>query len=134
MLELLINLQLRQMCVMDIQTTHLVACYPVAIAKEPGLTPLGRFEINRVVTNPSYVSCQTGVNYGQGFLGNLALVTNKETEPGCAFAIHGTNDESLIGQEVSAGCIRVRNRDLAHLESTYLPYLKNGQVTNIGVR
>ncbi len=29
--------------------------------------------------------------------------------------LHGTNDPSVIGQDVSAGCIRMRNEDIERL-------------------
>lgn len=130
MLELLINLQLRQMCVVEanVATDHMIACYPIAIGKKSSPTPKGRFTIERVVVNPEFVSCRTGVNHGAGFLGKLAFVTDRETSPGCSFAIHGTNKENLIGLPVSEGCVRVRNRDLQHIESNFLPYLTGGQV------
>lgn len=132
MLELLINLQLRQMCVVEanVATDHMIACYPIAIGKKSSPTPKGRFTIERVVVNPEFVSCRTGVNHGKGFLGNLAFVTDRETSPGCSFAIHGTNNEELVieGAEVSEGCLRVRDRDLMHIETNFLPYLTGGQV------
>ena len=130
MLELLINLQLRQLCVVEanVPTDHMIACYPVAVGKQNTPTPTGNFKITRVVQNPSFVSCRTGVDHGKGFLGDLALVTNRETSSGCSFAIHGTNREDLIGLEVSEGCLRLRNRDINHIEQNFLPYIEGGQV------
>ena len=129
MLELIINLQLRQMCVVEVHRPETpIACYPVAVGKTPELTPKGRFEITSVVANPEFTSCRTGINHGQGFLGDFAFVTNRETSPGCTFAIHGTNQEHLIGQAVSEGCTRVRNKDINHIEQNYLPFIQGGYV------
>lgn len=132
MFELLINLQLKQMCVVPTNSaTDIVeVCYPVAQGKSSSPTPLGKFTIERVVVNPSFTSCKNGVNYGSGFLGSLALVTNKQTSPGCSFAIHGTNNEALVtqGAKVSEGCIRMKNSDIQHLEANYLPFITGGSV------
>lgn len=132
MFELLINLQLKQMCVVpaNVSTDVVEVCYPIAQGKLSSPTPRGDFKIDRVVSNPSFTSCKNGVTYGSGFLGSLALVTNKETSPGCSFAIHGTNDESLVikGAKVSEGCIRMRNKDILHLEANYLPFITGGSV------
>ena len=35
-----------------------------------------------------------------------------------SFAIHGTNDETRIGQRVTGGCINMKNRDLDQLIKT----------------
>lgn len=132
MFELLINLQLKQMCVVPTNsaTDVVEVCYPVAQGKSSSPTPLGKFTIERVVVNPSFTSCKNGVNYGSGFLGSLALVTNKQTSPGCSFAIHGTNNEALVtqGAKVSEGCIRMKNSDIQHLEANYLPFITGGSV------
>ena len=129
MLELIINLQLRQMCVVPVQAQQPpVACYPIAVGRTPDLTPKGKFEIKRVVKDPSFVSCKNGKNYGKGFLGDFAFVTDRETSPGCSFAIHGTNREDLIGEAVSDGCARAKNRDIRHIEQNFLPYLTGGYV------
>ena len=45
-------------------------------------------------------------------LGPFAIYTSK-----ARILIHGTNNESLIGKEVSSGCIRMFNRDVAELHS-----------------
>lgn len=132
MFELLINLQLKQMCVVptNVATDAVEVCYPIAQGKLSTPTPIGNFTIQRVVRNPLFISCKNGVNYGSGFLGNLALVTNKETSPGCSFAIHGTNNDYLVtsGAKVSEGCIRMRNKDMKHLEANYLPFITGGSV------
>ena len=130
MFELLVNLQSMQMCVTDVSThiTSTVVCYPVALGKETSPTPLGKFKIIRAVSHPQFVSCKTGVNHGSGFLGTYALVTDQLTSDGCPMAIHGTSKPSLIGQEVSEGCIRMFNSDINHLVNNFLPNLSRGEV------
>lgn len=113
---LVLNLSTRQLCAVNISTDVLEACYPVAIGKPSTPTLTGNFQVTNVVKNPQYVSCQTGVNQGFGFLGSHAIVTNLATTiPNCPMAIHGTNKENLIGLEVSGGCGRMKNSDIQHL-------------------
>lgn len=130
MIDLILSISLaqKQMCVVEMPTQNEVVCYPIAVGKNVTPTPAGKFQIQSVVVDPQFVSCDTGVNHGAGFLGKLAIVTDKQTSPGCSFAIHGTNNESLIGQEVSAGCVRMTNRDISHLELNFLPYIQKGIV------
>lgn len=57
------------------------------------------------------------------------IIINKELDPGGPFGvlwmglskvhygIHGTNDPSSIGKEVSHGCIRMHNEDVLELSS-----------------
>lgn len=120
---LAINLQARQLCTVDLQTRHQLECYPIAIGAEATPTPIGKFEVTRLVNNPQYVSCQTNINHGSGFLGDFAIVTNLDTSvENCKFAIHGTPErlEHLIGEDVTGGCNRMRNKDINHLNTNYI--------------
>lgn len=111
-----LNIDARQLCAVDLHTRNVVHCYPVAVGKTNTPTPQGVFQVTNLVKNPEYVSCQTGINYGPGFLGDYAIVTNLPTVvANCPMAIHGTNKPNLVGLPVSAGCARMTNKDITHL-------------------
>ncbi|HVL81501.1 MAG TPA: L,D-transpeptidase [Actinomycetota bacterium] len=52
--------------------------------------------------------------YAYGLSGFSNVLQTFRGGPG-VIGIHGTNDPSSIGRDVSAGCIRMRNRDIAKL-------------------
>jgi len=78
----------------------LLKTYPVAIGKVLTPTPTG----NYIVVNKEY---NPGGPYGVLWMGL--------SKP--HYGIHGTNDPSSIGKEVSAGCIRMHNDDVMELSS-----------------
>ena len=49
--------------------------------------------------------------FAYGLLGYSEVLTEFEGGPG-QLGIHGTNEPQTIGQQVSAGCIRLRNEDI----------------------
>jgi L,D-transpeptidase YnhG len=95
---------------------QLVADYPVAVGKPGWETPIGSFQITHKVRNPVWESPMDGTRIPPGPdnpLGDRLLVFAKMAK---GFAgIHGTTNESLIGQAVSHGCVRMRNRDIRAL-------------------
>ncbi len=52
-------------------------------------------------------------------LGNFALYTSQE-----GILVHGTNNEKLIGREVSSGCVRMYNQNIQELYHLVDPYEK----------
>lgn len=87
---------------------ELLGTYPVAVGK-PGLeTPTGFFFINQKLKPPS-----PGGAYGVLAIGISAfqpdLVDWPQEGP---VAIHGTNQDELIGKAVSHGCVRMYNKDV----------------------
>lgn len=76
--------------------------YPVAVGRPTRFTlsPVGEW---RIVSK--------GVNWGGGF-GTRWLGLNV---PWGTYGIHGTNKPGSIGTRASAGCIRMRNRDVEEL-------------------
>jgi lipoprotein-anchoring transpeptidase ErfK/SrfK len=86
----------------------LVATYPVAVGK-PGLsTPTGFFFINQKLTPPSPDGA-----YGVLAIGISAFQPKLSYwEQGGPVAIHGTNEDYLIGKAVSHGCVRMHNKDV----------------------
>jgi lipoprotein-anchoring transpeptidase ErfK/SrfK len=95
----------------------------VAIGRKPWETPVGKFRINQKVKDPDWVVVD---------FNNPAKVTNKRVPPGpnnpmglrwISFAsahgwevgFHGTSKESVLGQAVSHGCVRMKNSDIVKL-------------------
>ncbi len=76
--------------------------YPVATGKASTPTPKGHFRIKNKATNP-------GGPFGARWLGLTA--------PGGSYGIHGTNNPSSIGKNISNGCIRLFNKDVIELSS-----------------
>lgn len=74
--------------------------YPVGIGKMLTQTPQGEYEIVNKVPNP-------GGPFGAFWMGL--------SKP--HYGIHGTNDPSSIGREVSHGCIRMYNENVLELSS-----------------
>ncbi|MHB8131212.1 MAG: L,D-transpeptidase [Mobilitalea sp.] len=74
--------------------------YPVAVGKSTTPTPKGTFKIKNKAVNPSGP-------FGIRWLGLTA--------PNGSYGIHGTNNPSSIGKNVSNGCIRMFNKDVLEL-------------------
>ncbi|BBH21172.1 hypothetical protein Back11_25170 [Paenibacillus baekrokdamisoli] len=72
--------------------------YPVGIGKMVTRTPFGEFTIVNKQPNPG------------GPFGVLWMGLSKPH-----YGIHGTNDPSSIGKQVSHGCIRMHNEDVLAL-------------------
>jgi lipoprotein-anchoring transpeptidase ErfK/SrfK len=82
--------------------------YPVAVGK-PGLeTPTGSFFINQKLKPP-----RPGGAYGALAIGISAFQPKLSGwEQGGPVAIHGTNEPWLIGEAVSHGCVRMKDKDV----------------------
>jgi lipoprotein-anchoring transpeptidase ErfK/SrfK len=78
--------------------------YFVALGKE-GSTPEGEFTIQKKIANPNK-------NIPESVFGTRALELSNPS-----YAIHGTNDPTSIGKNVSHGCIRLNNQDIEELYS-----------------
>ncbi|AOZ92460.1 L,D-transpeptidase [Paenibacillus crassostreae] len=74
--------------------------FPVGIGKMLTQTPIGEFTIVNKQNNPG------------GPFGVMWMGLSKPH-----YGIHGTNDPSSIGREVSHGCIRMYNDDVLALSS-----------------
>jgi lipoprotein-anchoring transpeptidase ErfK/SrfK len=94
----------------------LVGTYPVAVGK-PGLaTPTGNYFINQKLRPPS-----PGGPYGVLAIGISAFQPKLAYwEQGGPVAIHGTNEDDLIGKAVSHGCVRMHDKDVLEV-SKYVP-------------
>jgi L,D-transpeptidase ErfK/SrfK len=94
----------------------LLAKYPVAVGQAGWETPIGTFKIIEMRRNPSWQHPITKEVIPPGEdnpLGErwIGFMAGEQMNIG----FHGTADESLIGQAVSHGCLRMRNRDVRTL-------------------
>lgn len=95
------------------QGDRVLATYPIAIGKRGWETPTGSFQVFSKEKNPVFKSFRTGQLIYPGADNPLGvrwigIWTDGKTQLG----FHGTNQEKLLGQAVSHGCIRMRNRDV----------------------
>lgn len=87
--------------------------YPVAVGKPGWETPKGNFKVLNMEKNPAWKNPWTGdvIKPGPGNpMGERAI--DFWTNGKIFAAFHGTPGESLIGQAVSHGCVRMRNADI----------------------
>lgn len=96
--------------------TKLHASYPVAIGQAGWETPTGAFHVQDMQKNPVW----------QHPITEELITTGPENPLGVRWigfwsdgqnqiGFHGTNQEDLIGQAVSHGCLRMRNPDIVTL-------------------
>jgi len=109
-LSLEVDLTARTLTLLDGDQVLLTT--PVAIGSADAPTPTGVFSITDKLQDPD----------PNGAYGPFALGLSGRSEVLTDFAggdgqigIHGTNDPSSIGQDVSHGCIRVPNEVITHL-------------------
>lgn len=93
-----------------------IASYPIAVGKKGWETPQGNFEIIKKIEHPSWQNPWTGKVIPPGAnnpLGErwIAFWTDGKNFIG----FHGTPGENLIGQAVSHGCVRMKNKDVIAL-------------------
>ena len=90
--------------------------YPIAVGKAGWETPTGTFKVLQMLQNPAWEHPWTGEVIPPGPNNPLgvrwiAFWTDGKNMIG----FHGTPNEQLIGQAVSHGCVRMRNRDVMAL-------------------
>jgi lipoprotein-anchoring transpeptidase ErfK/SrfK len=109
------------------QEQHLLASYEVAIGQDGWETPTGSFYILHMQRGPKWrhpITKEVVEPGPDNPLGTrwIGFWIDRETEIG----FHGTNQEELIGQAVSHGCLRMRNQDI---EALYQQVSKGTPVT-----
>jgi lipoprotein-anchoring transpeptidase ErfK/SrfK len=90
--------------------------FSIAIGKTGWETPLGNYQVIYMKKDPIFKNFKTGkliIPGADNPLGKrlIAFKTYKKFD----LAIHGTNQDKLIGQAVSHGCIRMHNKDVIAL-------------------
>ncbi|MBC7972478.1 MAG: L,D-transpeptidase [Verrucomicrobia bacterium] len=94
----------------------LVTSYPIAIGQAGWETPSGSFQVLEMQRDPKWQHPITGEVIPVGAanpLGKRWIGFLYEGRTHIGF--HGTNQEELIGQAVSHGCVRMQNRDVVAL-------------------
>ncbi len=95
----------------------LVHTYPIAVGKADTPTPGGTFYLKELIRPTNAGGFYGPYAFGlSGFSNALSSFGGGEAVIG----LHGTNDESSIGRDVSSGCIRLHNADITAL-SKLLP-------------
>lgn len=90
--------------------------YEVAVGQEDWQTPIGEFAVMSKLENPAWQHPLTKEEIPPGAdnpLGSRWIGFWSDGEAQIGF--HGTNQEELIGEAVSHGCVRMRNRDIQAL-------------------
>jgi L,D-transpeptidase ErfK/SrfK len=109
--ELIVDLSDRQVYLY--QDGGLYGSYEIAVGKEGWETPTGKFSVINMQEHPIWQHPLTGELVPSGAdnpLGARWIGFWSDGEHQIGF--HGTNQEDLIGQAVSHGCIRMRNSDV----------------------
>ena len=114
--RLLIRLNERQVYLY--QNEQVVAQYPIAVGREGWETPTGEYHVISMQKDPTWRHPFTGEIVPAGSdnpLGSrwIGFWTDGIHQIG----FHGTNQEDLIGQAASHGCVRMRNQDVQALFS-----------------
>lgn len=114
--ETRLTIKLSERRVYVYQGDRVQARYPIAIGKAGWETPTGNFRVIQKIEDPAWEHPWTGEVIPPGPnnpLGTrwIAFWTDGKNSIG----FHGTPNERLIGQAVSHGCIRMRNRDVVAL-------------------
>lgn len=112
--RLLLNLKKRRVFVY--QGQKIIASYPVAIGRRGWETPTGQFRVIQMVREPVWEHPFSGQLVPSGKNNPLGARWIGFWTDGANFiGFHGTPQENLIGQAVSHGCVRMRDRDIKAL-------------------
>jgi lipoprotein-anchoring transpeptidase ErfK/SrfK len=95
----------------------LIRSFPVATGKKPSYTPEGLFTIHEKIKNRPYYKEKIKGGDPRNPLGDrwLGLKVTRNGKTSYAYGIHGNNNAKSIGKYVSAGCIRMHNKDVRWL-------------------
>jgi lipoprotein-anchoring transpeptidase ErfK/SrfK len=109
-------LKLKERRVYAYQNDRVLASFPVAVGKKGWETPTGNFKVMQMIENPQWRNPWNGKISPPGPkspLGErwIGFWTNGKNYIG----FHGTPGEHVMGQAVSHGCVRMRNKDVKAL-------------------
>ncbi|MBE9041502.1 L,D-transpeptidase [Oscillatoriales cyanobacterium LEGE 11467] len=98
------------------QADRLAGSYPVAIGQAEWETPTGTFEVIHMEKNPVWEQPINGKIVAPGEENPLGeRWIGFWTDGTVHIGIHGTSDESQVGQAISHGCLRMRNSEIRRL-------------------
>jgi lipoprotein-anchoring transpeptidase ErfK/SrfK len=111
LLVIIVNLSTAHLHLVDRNSNTVLASYPIAYGfvntHGQSVTPTGSFSVK---TKAKIGPPTTEIKYGSRILG-----LGHWFGAGRQFSIHGTDKPELVGQAVSDGCIRLRNKDVEDL-------------------
>ena len=114
--NLIVDLSDRQVYLM--QHGVQVANYEIAVGQAGWETPTGQFHVINMLTDPVWQHPFTGEIFPSGAENPLGSRWISFWTDGIhQIGFHGTNQDDLIGQAVSHGCIRMRDREVQALYS-----------------
>jgi LysM repeat protein len=100
-----------------LQHGKLVRRFSIGVGKSETPTPLGLFKVGTKLPNPTYYPPPSDTENRRpippGQPGNP--LGSRWIDIGLGYGIHGTAEESSVGQESSRGCLRMRNADVEEL-------------------
>jgi lipoprotein-anchoring transpeptidase ErfK/SrfK len=91
-----------------------IARFPIGVGTRDTPTPRGSFFLNSLLKPPERGSVYGALAFGLSAFSDVIT----DWEGGGIVGVHGTNDPSSIGSDVSHGCIRMRNGDIRELART----------------
>lgn len=113
-LQIVIYLGQRRLVLL--QNSQVLKDFPVAIGQDDWQTPVGTFRVQSMREDPRWQHPITKESIGPGPDNPLGTRWIGFMEEGDFFiGIHGTNQDTLIGQAVSHGCVRMFNQDIQAL-------------------
>jgi lipoprotein-anchoring transpeptidase ErfK/SrfK len=89
------------------EDTQVVVDSPIGVGRDNTPTPGGRYYVKELLQPPT--SDTVYGPYVFGLSGFSEVLTSFAGDPDATLGIHGNNDPSSIGQNVSHGCIRLPN-------------------------
>lgn len=92
----------------------LLSSYPVGVGTQNTPTPGGVFYLKELLIPTNKGGFYGPFAYG---LSGFSNVLTKFGKGEGVIGIHGTNDETSVGKDTSAGCVRMRNADITTLAS-----------------
>lgn len=93
-----------------------IATFPVGVGTRDTPTPGGTFYLKELLKPTNKGGFYGPYAYGLSGFSNVLKSFGAKGEG--VIGLHGTNDESAIGSDVSHGCIRMRNKDITRLART----------------
>jgi hypothetical protein len=107
--EIVVSLEDRKLAL--VENGQVVKVYPVAVGKPSTPSPVGTFNVERHVANPTYQHSGKTIPPGP----NNPVGTRWLGLSIKGYGIHGTNEPKSIGKATSHGCIRMAKADLEEL-------------------
>ncbi len=111
-----LKIKLKERRVYVYRDNQVKASFQIAIGKPGWETPTGKFQIIQMVKDPTWQHPWNGKLFPPGPNNPLGVRwIGFWTDGKNTIGFHGTPNERVMGQAVSHGCVRMRNRDVVAL-------------------